>query len=70
MRSDPEAVWKVARSPRAPASPVDVLWLAVMIPFHVSTLFTMNIFFEDTIVLMLLLLTPLPFWIGARFARA
>lgn len=45
-------------------------WLAVMIPFHVSTLFTMNIFFEDNIALILLLLTPLPFWISARFARA
>jgi hypothetical protein len=45
------------------------LWLAVMIPFHVSTLFTMNIFFENNLVLMLLLLTPFPFWIGAKLAR-
>lgn len=45
------------------------LWLAVMIPFHVSTLFTMNIFFDQHIVLMLLLLTPLPFWLGAKLAR-
>lgn len=44
-------------------------WLAVMIPFHVSTLFTMNIFFENNLVLMLLLLTPLPAWIGAKLAR-
>lgn len=44
-------------------------WLAVMIPFHFATLFTMNIFFDDNLVLMLLLLTPLPFWIAARLAR-
>lgn len=43
-------------------------WLAVMIPFHVSTLFTMNIFFENNLVLMLLLLTPLPFWAAASLA--
>jgi hypothetical protein len=44
------------------------LWLAVMIPFHFSTLFTMNIFFDYNIVLLVLLLTPLPFWIGKRLA--
>lgn len=43
-------------------------WLTVMIPFHFATLFTMNIFFDDNVVLMLLLLTPLPFWIGAKLA--
>lgn len=42
------------------------LWLAVMIPFHFSTLFTMNIFFDYNIILLLLLLTPLPFWLGQR----
>jgi len=45
-------------------------WLAVMIPFHLSTLFTMNIFFDDNLALMLLLLTPLPFWIAAKLSRA
>lgn len=44
------------------------LWLAVMIPFHLSTLLTMNIFFDNNIVLMLLSLTPLPFWLGAKLA--
>lgn len=44
-------------------------WLAVMIPFHVSTLFTMNVFFENNLVLMLLLLTPLPGWIAAKPLR-
>jgi len=45
-------------------------WLAVMIPFHVSTLFTMKIFFDQNLALMALLLTPLPFWLGAKLARA
>lgn len=44
-------------------------WLAVMIPFHVSTLVTMNIFFDQNLVLMALLLTPLPFWLAAKLAR-
>lgn len=45
-------------------------WLGVMIPFHFATLFMMNIFFDDNLVLMLLLLTPLPFWLGSKLARA
>lgn len=52
------------------SSPFRWLWIAVMIPFHLLTLVTMNIFFDNNIVLMLLLLTPLPFWIGAKLARA
>ena len=42
------------------------LWLAVIIPFHFTTLFTMNIFFDYNIILLLLLLTPLPFWVATR----
>jgi hypothetical protein len=37
-----------------------------MIPFHFSTLFTMNIFFDYNIILLVFLLTPLPFWIAKR----
>jgi hypothetical protein len=46
-----------------------LLWLGVMIPFHVSTLFTMNILFENNLVLMLLLLTPLPRWLASKLRR-
>jgi len=35
-------------------------WLLVMIPFHFLTLFTMNIFFLENLLLIALLLTGLP----------
>jgi len=35
-------------------------WLAVIVPFHFVTLFTMNIFFWENLVLIALLLTGLP----------
>jgi hypothetical protein len=35
-------------------------WLAVMIPFHVSTLFTMNIFFWENLVLIIVLFVVIP----------
>jgi hypothetical protein len=34
------------------------LWLAVIVPFHVSTLFTMNIFFWENILLIAAFLVP------------
>jgi hypothetical protein len=35
-------------------------WLAVIVPFHVVTLFTMNIFFWENLILIALLFTNLP----------
>ncbi len=35
-------------------------WLAVIVPFHVATLFTMNIFFWENLILIALLFTNLP----------
>src|SRR4029453_979242 len=42
------------------------LWIAIMIPFHISTLLTMNIFFWQNTVLILLLFTGLAYRVGAR----
>jgi hypothetical protein len=36
-----------------------VIWLAVVVPFHVMSLFTMNIFFWENLIIALMLLTPL-----------
>jgi len=41
------------------SKPFRYLWAAIMVPFHISTLFTMNIFFANNMVLILLLMTPL-----------
>lgn len=45
-------------------------WLLVIVPFHFMTLFMMNIFFWENLLLIALLLTPLPHvfasWIRAR----
>lgn len=46
-------------------------WLAVMVPFHLLTLFTMNIFFWENLVLIAVYFTPLsyrlvPRWVGPR----
>lgn len=41
-------------------------WLAVIIPFHISTLLTMNIFFWENLILIGLLFTELPTRIEAR----
>lgn len=40
-------------------------WLAVMVPFHVACLMTMNIFFWENVLIILVLFTPLAHRIGA-----
>jgi len=42
------------------------LWIATMVPFHISTLLTMNIFFWQNTVMILLLFTGLAYRVGAR----
>jgi hypothetical protein len=48
-------------------------WIAVIVPFHVMTLFTMNIFFWENLVLIAVLFTDLPArvegWVGERGMR-
>jgi len=40
-------------------------WLLVMVPFHVTTLFTMNIFFWENILLILVFVAPIGYATGA-----
>ncbi|TVQ78352.1 MAG: hypothetical protein EA369_07060 [Bradymonadales bacterium] len=40
------------------------IWLGVMLNFHVLTLFTMQIFFWENVILLVLMITPLSTWIG------
>jgi predicted DCC family thiol-disulfide oxidoreductase YuxK len=40
------------------------IWLWIMVLFHISTLFTMNIFFWENTVLLLLLFTPFVYHLG------
>lgn len=40
-----------------------LIWLAIIIPFHFLTLLTMNIFFWENLILILALLTGLPYYI-------
>ncbi len=40
------------------------VWMAVIIPFHVSTLLTMNIFFWENLVLIVAFVAPLGFLVG------
>ena len=40
-----------------------LIWLAMIIPFHFLTLVTMNIFFWENLILILALLTGLPYYI-------
>ncbi len=42
------------------------VWLAVMVPFHVVTLLTMNIFFWENLLLIAVLFTPLAHALAAR----
>jgi hypothetical protein len=35
-------------------------WLAVIIPFHFCSVLTMNIFFWENVIIILIFLTPLP----------
>ncbi len=44
-----------------------LVWMVVMVPFHFTTLFTMNIIFWENVILMLALFTPVCAWIGNRF---
>lgn len=48
-------------------------WIAVIVPFHVMTLFTMNILFWENLVLIAVLFTDLPSrvegWVGERGMR-
>ena len=37
------------------------VWISIMIPFHVFTFITMNIFFWENIILIILLLTEFPY---------
>lgn len=37
-----------------------LVWLAIIVPFHITTLFTMNIFFWENLILIALLYTELP----------
>ena len=37
-------------------------WLAVIVPFHLSTLFTMNIFFWENLILLAVVFTNVPTW--------
>ena len=47
-----------------------LVWLIVIVPFHVTTLFTMNIFFWENLILIALVFTALPArfeaWLDAR----
>lgn len=40
-----------------------LVWVGLMIPFHISTLFTMNIFFRANLILIILLLLPACRWL-------
>ncbi len=44
-------------------------WLALIVPFHLATLLTMNIFFWENLVLVAVLLTGLPERLEARGGR-
>jgi len=44
------------------------VWLAVIAGFHVSTLFLMNIFFWENLILVAVLFTPLPALLRAQKA--
>ena len=44
-------------------------WLAVIVPFHAMTLLTMNIFFWENLVLILVFFTPIPAMIAGRRLR-
>jgi uncharacterized membrane protein len=46
-----------------------LLWLGVMVPFHVATLFLMKIFFWQNLILLVLLLAGVERWLPSR-ARA
>jgi hypothetical protein len=42
------------------------VWLAVIAPFHLTTLFTMNIFFWENLILLAVVFTGLPTWVQER----
>jgi hypothetical protein len=42
------------------------VWLAVIAPFHLATLFTMNIFFWENLILLAVVFTDLPTWVQER----
>ena len=44
-------------------------WLAVMVPFHLSTLVTMNIFFWENLILLAVVFTNLPTAVGEELRR-
>jgi len=41
-------------------------WLAIIVPFHFLSLLTMNIFFWENVILVMLFCTGLPHWIAMR----
>jgi hypothetical protein len=45
------------------------VWLAIIVPFHFVTLFTMNIFFWENLILIALLFTDIPRRIELRIRR-
>jgi len=45
------------------------LWLIVIVPFHLATLVTMNIFFWENLILLLLVFTDLPTLLGEAWRQ-
>jgi hypothetical protein len=45
------------------------VWLAVLVPFHFSTLFTMDIFFWENVILSIVLWPSFPYLLVVRANR-
>jgi len=43
-----------------------LVWLAIILPFHLLSLLTMNIFFWENVILLIVFFTGLPHWIARR----